>query len=120
MNPTVESIILQLSEKMGVATEVIWASYIKQAYIYNGLNIILIPCLIYIIVPMYKFIKLKTTETENTFAEWDDEGKFFSYLALFIYLIVCIFLAVHWTSCVSGIINPEWWAFQEILSGLKK
>lgn len=110
----------QLANKLGTTIEYLWAILIKQAYI-SGINSIIIYSifLILLIINILLFKKYVISNLKDKYGEFDG-----------VYMSILITSAVLWgitimigiaevPNTITKFINPEYWALQEILKGIK-
>ena len=106
-----------LASKLGVAVELLWEALLRQAIINGIVDLIfyiLIGCSIYPAILLWKWI-YKKVENDN----WDEIAYAWPGLlsvVLFI-LILAAFLSSYMT--VASFLNPEYWALDRILKGIK-
>jgi hypothetical protein len=117
----------QLAEKLGTTVEKLWAVLLKQAPISGIIDLVICIGMVAFSVWVFRFVNRKTTVHEivdgkwtNKEAEWEDEGAFFSWVAVgAIFLLTIICVASEAENITAAFFNPEYWALTKILSKVK-
>ena len=116
MNEQTATLLQQLAAKLGTTSEDLWAVLIKQAPIAGSTQAFQYACTLLAIYLMVKFRKQLTAACVAIADEAEPLA--------FILAIVFICVSVVWlVSCllafddmVTAFLNPEFWAFQKVLS----
>ncbi len=120
-NEAIEQVMTRidvLAAKLGVTAEYLFGIYVKQAYInsmvgISGTVIVFVLLLGMIPVSMWLCKKIKNKEIcSDWHSAWAAPGG----ILLFIFLLS---LAFGLNGIVSGFVNPEHYAFKEILKSIK-
>lgn len=117
----------QLAAKLGTTVEKLWAVLLKQAPISGTIDFLICIGMVIFAAWAFRFVKGKTTKHEikegtwsSKEAEWEDEGAFFSWVAVgaIIFLtIICVCSEAE--NITAAFFNPEYWALTKILSKVK-
>lgn len=122
MNEQTMKLIDQLAQKLGTTTEYLWSVLLKQAPISAITDLIFVAFTIFVGFVIYKVHKLLLSEN-------DGENSIYYNLeeaAVVPMIFVSIIWAIMFIAClfsigniINGFFNPEYWAFDKILSSLK-
>lgn len=116
------NLIDKLSGELGVAKEVLWGALIKQApidYVTNTLQTILLGVLLFVAFHYMKYLPPEVyRETESGYNEWHPGGWMLAIAGGFltVYCVARLFCILD----ITPLINPEYWALNELLSYFKK
>jgi|688.fasta_scaffold403713_2 hypothetical protein len=108
----VKSIIIGLAKALGVGVEFVWDILVRQQRVYAIIGIIAILSTFF--VSRFLFKKANTLYTEEGMS---------TPAPIFLYIVALVLIGLNTThlyATVTGLINPEYGALQEILTYLKK
>jgi hypothetical protein len=111
MNQEILNRIDALSAKLGVAAQVLWATYIRQAR-YEAVEEIVWATLESI--GLYLLCRWAIRH----FKDFEDLLPIYVIVAIFGVLLV-IFIIFSLDGVVPQLLNPEYWAFKELMSAVK-
>lgn len=122
MDERTELLIRDLASKLGVTAEHLWQILVTQAQIDGLFSLIFIIIFSLFTAWFACLVVKKTTKPKATDdcrypnAEWEDDavGWGFTFLAIFS-VITIVLLFKYLPYAVSAIINPEYWAFRQII-----
>lgn len=109
MNEQTAELLNKLSEKLGVATEALWSSLMRQAPIASISNIITSLAFLVLIIVVRRWGSRLEDQEERSFVQIVTTGAFVLWL-----VVVSTILP----SVMAGLFNPEYWALKEILRSL--
>ncbi len=104
----------QLATKLGTTTEYLWTILLKQAPI-HAFTIIgaFIFCILFGILLLRIFSKYRDTVEYKM--DWQIPFIFISIIWMFVFIIVIAYLS----SAITALLNPEYYALQQILNAIK-
>ena len=116
MNPeTVNTIINVLAEKLGTVPSELWGSLLMQAKI-SAIN-----CILYLIImtPISLYIYFNFNRwIENLSRDYYSEAKIlFGSLTLIVFIVSLPFVLPN---IITALLNPEYWALEQLLRALGK
>ena len=126
MNEQTVRLIEDLASKLGTTSEYLWSVLIRQAPIDSITSIIQIICVIIFGVVLVKLhLKFSVRDTQNhgiysaTIYDRNMGVTIIMYISacIFVILSIALFFQIH--SIVAGLINPEYWALEEIIRSIK-
>lgn len=109
-----------LSDKFGTTVEHLWEVLLYQAQLNAIIQLVVVISLISLTVWGFNFIKAKTTDRiidgKICDAEWSDDGRVvLAGLFWLVTLVVVVIIACSSVEIiVSGFLNPEYWALQQL------
>ena len=109
-----------LADKLGTTSEYLWGVLLKQAPITGVIDMVTVIVLVVLVVLWARFVQRKTSipkQTENDRyprAEWENEGAFFSWVSVFIMVLMVSLMVCRLSTTVAALVNPEYWAFKQI------
>ena len=121
MTPQLESALVQVANKLSTSVDSLHSVLVNQA-IMDGIY-----WLVFTIAYVLAFVfwtkivikKTKNKDVDNR-SEWHDEGKVFSICSVVISGIIGIFVVgCNIYNFLTAILNPDYWALQQLLSLLK-
>ena len=128
MNDQTLQLLTALAAKIGTTTEYIWMVLVKQGPISGLIDLLIYTMWLLCIYVPFKFIKGKTTkkEIESKYGEkvFEAECGFLDGMVMWglwgvcALTIICI-IGFCFSSSVSAILNPEYYALKEITSLIK-
>lgn len=122
MNDKTEQLIRELADKFGTTAEHLWGVLVRQAFISGICDLVAIVAWIVVSVLAFRFVQKKTRTTPSTeymqyqHAEWEDEGAFFSWSALCVWIGAGVLIVVSNFAMIAGsLFNPEYWALKQLI-----
>jgi len=110
-------LLKELSLSLGTTSEFLWAVLIKQAFISGVVNIIqyiliIISCLVWWFVCKKVSIKIKDS--------WEQENYIWLGIGWVFLFVIVVIAAFNLQNTVAAFINPEYWAFDYIMSSINE
>lgn len=105
-----------IAAKLGVAANHLYAVYVHQAFVVGIQDLIVAAvCLILFSIGLYK---------AKSFVKWDLDHEYgsrgvLSFCGAVVITLSLTFGIIYATSAISPLVNPEYWAMQQIISQLK-
>jgi hypothetical protein len=104
-------------EKLGGASEHIFKVMVDQALISGITDVLTCIALVFICIKSFNFVEKKTKSNDGYSGEWSDEGAFFAWAGLYIFLfVVTLTIICSVGTITAAFINPEYWAIMKLLS----
>lgn len=121
MNEQTAALLQKLAEKLGVASEHLWAVLVRQAPITAMAELCTLIVSLGFWIIAFRFVNRKTTPSgDRHISDWDNEGKFFAWgIIILSGIVTVILLLVALTETLTAFVNPEYWALREILRAVK-
>lgn len=110
----VQTGVNQLSEKMGVALPNLWAILVKQQYVVAVQELMMVVAAIAIQIVLFTLLKHANKEVGRN-RDWEF-GRLLIWLAIIAFIIV---VCVKTGDVAARLINPEYYAIQEVVSYIK-
>lgn len=125
MNNKINEFLEQFTLKFNITSDKIWNILLKQALINGITNIIIIISIISFGYFGTHFVLKKTIRPTKTYlmpypkAEWDEIAPLIilGWSLIVVVLILCLYCFSE--NCINALINPEYWAFNNLLSNFK-
>lgn len=116
MNEQTAQLLEKLALRFGTTTEHLWSVLVKQAPITATINLLLMGGLAITVLIVFSRLKRKHEEKNLDFDNFGDAAITFGCFLM-------LFCLVVWICCdlptiISGLVNPEYWALQHILSAV--
>ncbi len=117
---TVITFLKEMAAQLGTTTTYLWSVLIKQASVIAYMNLFAAGIILLIsTIAMLSRKKVFATMDDNmTVTDGITVAKFFYVAILLIILPILSFILT--TFAIQSLLNPEYWAFKEILSSIKK
>ena len=124
MNPEIEQMLLALAQKFGVTVEHLWAVLIAQAKIEAGYNVaVIIVGLLYYVIAycVWRIVYQSQTDDGEDFIDYEYATGRGICLGLTIVVGMFAFFAIFDAgyNAATQLLNPEFWALQQVIRGLK-
>jgi hypothetical protein len=107
--------ITALAEKLGVATEYLWAALLRQAPISGVVSLLMMTFFIAIAVHVNFLVHKNTRVIPNKYGDpnqnWDDTMWF---LVVGVWVLVALIVWLSLDSALSAFFNPAYWALMKI------
>ncbi len=112
----------QLAEKLGTTTEYLWGVLITQAKVSAIIDLIYIVLVSIIGVIIYKVHKHLMKENENGDTRYyilEDSAVIPMFIVSIVWSVLFIVCFFSLGNIISGLINPEYWALEQVLDIVK-
>ena len=122
MNEQTMKLVDQLAQKLGTTSNYLWSILLKQAPVSAIIDLIYFILTIIGGIILYKVHKYLASEKNGEESIYDENGGFVICIMIFATLIwTVLFIACFFSigNIINGFFNPEYWAFDKILSSLK-
>ncbi len=116
MNEQTSKLIEQLAAKLGTTADYLWAVLVRQAAIHSIINLIEFVVIIAIGFIIYPIITKFYRNNEFGYNIGPDMLVIITVGTWSILFVTCLFSI---NGIITGFLNPEYWALQEILDTLK-
>ena len=127
MNENTLKLIEQLAQKLGTTSEYLWGVLIQQSYIQATIGIVEVAL---VIVAFYVYLKIHYKLSSKTYKDrygdtisgYDkyEEGAVIPMsLSGVLLLVFIIWGFLNISHIITGFLNPEYWALEQILNTLK-
>jgi len=115
MNENTLQFLNELSIKLGTTSEYLWGVLIRQAPIDGWINLsvmaVWVAVGVFALIFFYKKINDESWDEEFTVALLG--------ISILSFVIIIVVAGICFSDTVGAIVNPEYWAFQKILSSIK-
>lgn len=119
MNEHTAELISQLAAKLGTTSEYLWMVLIKQAPISSAIWLIEYVVVACIIAASYRFRE----QLGGFMRAWFERDEVTASVSCLIFTVISIVILMCClfgiSSTITGFVNPEYWALNEILSAVK-
>jgi hypothetical protein len=123
MTENVEKMLVELAGKLGTTIEHLWEVLIRQSYIAGISDILAIIIWSVIFKWTYHVIKRKTTSSgllSTSCADWDDEQAKVAWMVWVVFAFIAVsIVACSLGSIIGSLVNPEYWALNQLVSAGK-
>jgi Na+(H+)/acetate symporter ActP len=109
MNETTNQMLKLLADKLGVATEYLWSALLRQAPVSSATGLIGDIVLIVIFTLIWR--KIRPAALGEDFSFYPEAY----FLVGFVSLFALLWILSSLPSQISGFLNPEYWALQQLL-----
>lgn len=107
--------LTELANKLGTTAELLWGVLVRQALVSGATDLILYAVCTWGIYALYN----KFSFDLNNMEKWDySTGVIFTGLCLSV-MILGFTAIINLTDTITALINPEYWALNKLLEGLK-
>lgn len=122
MDDNIATIITQLTDNVGMATEKLYIVLLKQAFIHGifwTVGLVVLWVILYLLYKALRRQSKKKEEDENWGMGMEEESLFLGWV-LFISAAGISVLGSYTVleNIITGFINPEFWALKTLLSGM--
>ena len=117
MSQEIAKVLDLLAERFGTTIEHLWEVMIRQAYIEAIMGIFVFALLLVVNIKFIKWAKpITTNDDHETWEKWGVDGVMPVMASGFIMLVIsCIAFLMTIDNLVAKLVNPEYWALQQIL-----
>lgn len=122
MNQETLAILNRLAEKFGTTVEHLWGVLVKQAFIsavtdlFHVLTLLIVASAGLVLVYRKTRTPPETEKDRDPQAEWDGDPAFYAWcIALTALIPIYVSIIASAPNIISGFLNPEYWALQQIL-----
>lgn len=127
MNKETVDLLKGLADKLGTTAEHLWAVLIRQAYVSFATDLVLYALLIVWLSLCYRLVRQwleKASECKKGQKHsFEDNGQFKyelgAVLIVSLSFLLCLIAAFVIPDTITKIVNPEFWALQQILETVK-
>lgn len=123
MNEKTLQALTELANRLGTTTEYLWGVLLKQAPISGIIDLIVMTALIVVSVLLVKFVMRKTTQPKEMeedrypSAEWKEEAAGLAWILVSTFLLfTAFFVLFNFSTMITAIVHPEYWALHQILN----
>jgi len=113
MNPETAAILNALAEKLGTTTDYIWGILIKEAFFFNGINVVIAIILLSASIFLFKRSSDIYSVSRSCHTEYTKD------ICLFILVVMSFTSFVVIPCSIKNMLHPEYWALKEITQLLK-
>jgi hypothetical protein len=115
-----EELIRELAEKLGTTTEYLWASLVNQAFVSSVTSVIIYGIWAVVLLVAVPWLKKAWNWAGEEVSHGEAEFRGTVLIASFCVWVVTASLwfigfLVNAKTIISGFVNPEYWALQELL-----
>lgn len=121
MNDKTQAVLASLAQKMGVTIEQLWGVMVKQAQISAVSSCVEIVLLTAFIFFVYRLHKQFSTENKDGYVMYD-EGDGYGILMILLAVscaVMVVVIACLVNNVVTALLNPRYWAIQQLMDALK-
>jgi len=117
MNENTIQFLNALSIKLGTTSEYLWNVLVRQAPIDGCITLIVMAAWLVVGAVVIRFFYTKNKDNDDHL----DEGltHFLLGISIVIYMCVMFIIGMCLSDAISSIVNPDYWAFNKILSSIK-
>jgi len=103
-----------LANKLGTTAEYLWGVLVRQAPLQGALDLAVLAVWGLVCVWLIRFVRSKTSGDKPAFS--DEVGRGFAWAGVvFVCALVMLIGGLTFSSSITAIINPEYWALRQIL-----